>query len=290
MKHAIHCEYVPLAVPIEQSGSDSGTPISAASPVVQTPIQFSQPSTQTQTQTPTQTSAPTQPQPQPSCHLQPVSNVGVPPVNPQINTDQPGAGLEPERLNLLEFLPGTPQTASIRDPEDWALDLELMHHYCTSTCNTMVTREDARHVWRVIIPIEAYANEYLMHGILAISALHRAYLVANPQKKERYLKSSAFHIAAGLKMFRELISSPIDPWNWQPVFCFASMVNVYLLTTPIRLNLSRWPAPISNMIDLFANIKGLQALMEPFLHSLRKTQLAPLVNCIWLIDPELIPR
>ncbi|KAJ6109074.1 hypothetical protein N7486_001308 [Penicillium sp. IBT 16267x] len=96
-------------------------------------------------------------------------------------------------------------------------------------------------------------------------------------------------ITTGLKAFRELIALPLNSKNWQPVFCFAGMINVHLMGTPTRLGVSRWPAPISNMLGLFGSVKGLQALMEPFLHSIRKTQLAPLVNSIWLGDREPIP-
>ena len=136
--------------------------------------------------------------------------------------------------------------------------------------------------------MEGYSNSYLMHGILALAALHRACLY--PAQKEKYIKASAFHQAAGLKEFRELITSPIDPSNWQPVFCFASMIMVYVCASPIRLGADRWPAPISNVVELFSIVNGLQTIMAPWLHSLGKTQLAPLVNCIWLDDDMLIPR
>jgi hypothetical protein len=136
--------------------------------------------------------------------------------------------------------------------------------------------------------MEGYSNQYLMHGILALSALHRTCLY--PAQKEKYIKASAYHQAAGLKEFRELISSPIDPSNWQPVFCFASMIMVYVCALPIRLGADRWPAPILNVVELFSVVNGLQTIMEPWLHSLRKTQLAPLVNCIWLENDMLIPR
>jgi hypothetical protein len=152
----------------------------------------------------------------------------------------------------------------------------------------MTIREDSRHVWRVVLPVEGYGNKYLMHGILALAALHRASLF--PTQKEKNLKASAYHQAAGLKEFRELISSPVDPSNWQPVFCFASMIVVYVCASPVRLGEDRWPAPISNMVELFSVIQGLQTLMEPSLPSLRKTQLAPLVNCVWLESEMLIAR
>lgn len=197
------------------------------------------------------------------------------------------AGNTPQFLGLL---PTTPQDAPVLNTEDWALDLELMHHFLTSTCNSIALREDSRHVWRVVMPTEAYSNKYLMHGILAIAAVHRAYLYPDPTQKEKYIKTSAYHLATGLKEFRELIAEPIDPSNWQPVFCFSSMITIYLTSSPIRFGVPRWPAPISNMVELFASIKGFQAIMKPFLRYLSKTQLAPLANSIWLESDYIVPR
>ncbi|CAI7632777.1 unnamed protein product [Penicillium viridicatum] len=191
------------------------------------------------------------------------------------------------RSDLLQFLSDSPAEIPALNTDDWASDLELMHHYCTVTCNTLTHREDSRHVWRIVLPMEGYSNKYLMHGILALAALHRSCLF--PTQKEKSLKASAYHQAAGLKEFRELISSPIDPSNWQPVFCFASMIMVYICASPIRLGEDCWPSPILNMVELFSVVKGLQTILEPWLHSLRRTQLAPLVNSVWLEDEILIP-
>ncbi|KAJ5581704.1 hypothetical protein N7535_000324 [Penicillium sp. DV-2018c] len=221
-------------------------------------------------------------------YVPPSSGLSSYPATPAANSDtveqtgpRPGT-----RSGLLQFLSDSSDETPVLNTDDWVSDLELMHHYCTVTCNTLSIREDSRHVWRVVLPIEGYSNKYLMHGILALAALHRAWLY--PAQKEKHTKASAYHQAAGLKEFRELISSAIDPSNWQPVFCFASMISIYVCASPIRLGEDRWPAPISNMVELFSAVKGLQTIMKPWLHSLRRTQLAPLVNSVWLDDEMLI--
>jgi hypothetical protein len=193
----------------------------------------------------------------------------------------------PNRYDLLDILPRSTHDAPVIN-EDWAMVAELMHHYCAVTCNTLTLREDIRHVWRVIIPTEGYANQYVMNGVLAIAAIHRAYLY--PAQQDKYTKASAYHLAAGLKEFRELISSPIDRNNWQPVFCFSSMLSLHLATATIRLNGDRLSAPLSDMIEIFASVKGFQTILKPFLGSLQKTQLAPMVNSICIEDETIIPR
>lgn len=200
-----------------------------------------------------------------------------------------GDNSQPENgLDALDLLDHSTPVPSGPNKEDWALDLELMHHYCSVTCNTLAIREDARHIWRVVVPIEGYSNAYVMHGILALAAIHRAYLY--PLQKDRYIKASAYHLASGLKEFRELIVSPITPSNWQPVFCFASMISIHTLPLPARLGVSQWPAPISNIVEMFSVIQGFQSIMKPFISSLTKTQLAPLVHCVWVENDMSLPR
>ncbi|KAJ5682666.1 hypothetical protein N7462_005831 [Penicillium macrosclerotiorum] len=263
VKHAISCSYAPPKEPIGKS-TDSVSPAS-----------------QPQGHMPS-------PQPTVYGHSQPGSQASTPSSGFSWMLSNADINLESEdRLDLLGLLPSAP-TSSIapQNPsvpkEDWALDLELMHYFCSVTCNYMAIREDLRHVWRVIIPMEGYQNKYVMHGILAIAAVHRASQCSNPTQKQRLLRASAYHLAAGLKEFRELIALPIDPANWQPVFCFASMIAVLVCTGPIRLGVSRWPDPISNMVELFASIKGFQSIMKPFLPSLSRTQLAPLAHAVWI--------
>ncbi|KAJ5167209.1 uncharacterized protein N7482_005990 [Penicillium canariense] len=262
VKHAIQCSYV---APVDRTES----PASSASPATQ-----SQPQSQLQAQA--QVNPPVYSHSQLGSYA-PTPNSSYPGIlaNSEIEFESDGT------LDFVGILPSSPQDA-LGLKEDWGLDLELMHHYCTVTCNTLTIREDVRHVWRAIMPTEGYSNKYVMHGILAIAAVHRAYLYSASAQKEKYIKASAYHLATGLKEFREIIASPVDPENWQPVFCFASMISVYLCTVPIRLGVPQWPNPITNVIDLFASIKGMQAIMNPFLPSLRRTQLAPLANSISL--------
>ncbi|KAJ5147032.1 hypothetical protein N7526_000384 [Penicillium atrosanguineum] len=257
VKHGIPCSYV---VPTEQDS----TPASSASPA-------------------SQAQAHIQPSSQPPC----VNHAPIPHGDYLWNLANSGNAVEsPNRLDLLGILPRSSQDAPV-DYEDWGMVAELMHHYCTVTCNTLTRREDVRHVWRVIIPTEGYANKYVMNGVLAIAAIHRAYLY--PSQKDKYTKASAYHLAAGLKEFRELISSPIDRDNWQPVFCFSSMICMHISTATIRLNADRLPTPLSTIIEIFASVKGFQAVMKPFLRSLQKTQLAPMVNSVWIEDEPSIP-
>ncbi|KAL3492089.1 hypothetical protein BJX62DRAFT_203545 [Aspergillus germanicus] len=170
------------------------------------------------------------------------------------------------------------------DKEDWVCDLQLLHHFCTVTTDTLAIREDARYTWRVMVPREGYENTYLMHGILAISALQQAQLY--PAQKEHFLALSSSHQAEGLETFRTLLQN-VKPENWPSMFCYASLVVYYTSALPVRLGVTDLPDPISNVVELFTVIKGIDAVLAPFIPSLRKSFLAPLAYSVWLEDPVL---
>jgi hypothetical protein len=60
--------------------------------------------------------------------------------------------------------------------EFWDRRLELMHHYSLVTVNTLSIRPEMQHVWRITIPEIGYSFPFVMQGILAVAAVHKAYL------------------------------------------------------------------------------------------------------------------
>lgn len=51
-------------------------------------------------------------------------------------------------------------------------NLELLHHFTTSTYATLASSEDINELWKTVVPRMAIKNEFLMHALLSISALH----------------------------------------------------------------------------------------------------------------------
>lgn len=172
----------------------------------------------------------------------------------------------------------------------WGRDIELMHHYCTVTSNTMAQQEAARHVWRVIFPQEGYANEYLLHGVLSLAALHKAFLI--PDRRDVYLNRSAFHHSIGQQHYTALLSD-VSVANWRPVFCFATIVIAYVLSMSMQPDdeTEAEATAISRTLELISVTKGVKAVLLPFIPQLNNTNLAPLVTSVWLtpVDPPPDP-
>ncbi|KAK3898511.1 hypothetical protein C8A05DRAFT_47202 [Staphylotrichum tortipilum] len=174
----------------------------------------------------------------------------------------------------------------------WMRDLELMHHYCTVTANTMAHHEGTRHVWRTVFPEEGYVHEYLMHGVLSLAALHRAFLI--PGQRNAYLTRSAHHYTIGQTTFSALLPA-VTSANWRSVFCFATIVIAHVLCLPLQPagDGSDTATPISKTLELFSVTKGIKTVLLPFIPQINITSLAPLVHSVWLVSldppPDLKP-
>ncbi|KAE8418611.1 hypothetical protein BDV36DRAFT_154187 [Aspergillus pseudocaelatus] len=153
-------------------------------------------------------------------------------------------------------------------------DPELMHHYCISTCATLSDQEDILHVWRTEIPKIAYSYEFLMHGILSLSALHLSYV--KPEKHSHYLNSSTFHMALGLQTFRTILRKPTAE-NCVALFAFSSVIMVWICAVPTD---SKDAQPLSSVIEMFNLCRGITSLLE-FFPLISKSSIGPIIARDW---------
>ncbi|GJC87701.1 sterol regulatory element-binding protein ECM22 [Colletotrichum liriopes] len=126
--------------------------------------------------------------------------------------------------------------------------MELMHHYTTSTAHTLALRADMQDVWRTVVPQMGYEHPFVLHGILAVSAIHKAHLL--PSQREKYLDIAAYHQTRGLEGFRTALFYIRDT-NWKPSFCFSSTIVLYVCA--LAAHGSREPAAgtLSEILKLF---------------------------------------
>lgn len=134
-----------------------------------------------------------------------------------------------EECSLLEPSPSSsevPREPGVpADTEEWLADLELMHHYGSSTADIGASmRPDVRDIWRQYVPQQALKHPFLMHGILALSALHLAYL--QQYKAPRYLRLSDKHQALALKQFRSILAADINEDVSDALFALSATISV----------------------------------------------------------------
>ena len=134
-----------------------------------------------------------------------------------------------EECSLLEPSPSSSETP--REPgipsntEEWLTDLELMHHYGTSAGElSLGVQPGLREMWANYLPQQALQHPFLMHGILAFSALHLAYL--HQYRAPKYLQLSDKHQAIALKEFRRILASEIEEGVANALFALSATISV----------------------------------------------------------------
>ncbi|KAJ6447299.1 Mir1 [Purpureocillium lavendulum] len=104
------------------------------------------------------------------------------------------------------------------------IDQKLLHHYTTATYLTLVDRHGTEAIWRDAMAALARQHDFLMHALLACSALHLAHLV--PAEQKRYLMRAQSHQDSAMPLFRRAITNVTED-NCHAVLAFAHLLVVY---------------------------------------------------------------
>jgi Fungal specific transcription factor domain len=102
--------------------------------------------------------------------------------------------------------------------------LELLHFYTTTTSLTLSNRPELQRIWQQVLPRIAFTDHFLLHGILAFSALHLAR--SQPERKTLLYSEASAHHNIGLRMFKNAMSN-ITPENCDACFAFSSIIAAY---------------------------------------------------------------
>ncbi|QKX58042.1 uncharacterized protein TRUGW13939_05162 [Talaromyces rugulosus] len=158
-------------------------------------------------------------------------------------------------------------------PQEWtAQDPELMHHYTIHTSKTFARRPQMQETWQVVIPEIAYSYEFLMHGILGLSALHLSYL--KPERYSHYLAGAGFHMSLGLRSYRRILLSPSRD-NSCALFCFSSLLMVYIHASPTDPPESHSANGLDSIVELLGLCRGTLVLL-PYFDRIRTSPLKQL--------------
>lgn len=107
----------------------------------------------------------------------------------------------------------------------------MMQHFITHTRLTLATDENTRQTWQVIVPELAYRHEFLMHALLACTAVHMAHL--NPDQHSELTIKAITHQDLAMPLFRATISS-LESETCDAVYVFALLMAVTVLASDDR--------------------------------------------------------
>lgn len=166
--------------------------------------------------------------------------------------------------HLAPFLVASPRSSESpppTPPSSWISDIELMHHYDTSTSYTLPGSVEFRHVHQVEYVRLAFNDEALMHQLLAVSSFHLARL--DPGRRHASFMRGLQHqteAAQGIRARLAHLTSETSP------ACFVSGVLLVIgsfasLTVFHDVEGAHKPA-LDDLVHLFYVVRGMYAVLK----------------------------
>lgn len=103
------------------------------------------------------------------------------------------------------------------------------------------------------MPKVAFSSEYVMHGLLGFTALHKAHI--EPDNAERLRESAVDHLDKALVLYRSE-ATPATAQTADAKFLFTWIVALFAYAIPPSL------PPIDAIVELFLLVKGIDAILS----------------------------
>ena len=104
------------------------------------------------------------------------------------------------------------------------LDMELLHFWTTTSVEGFSDSRDSVELFRTTFVHLAFEYAFLMHEILALSALHLASI--RPHDADLYVRASDTHVAIALALFQPQVAQ-LTPANCHACFAFSTTLFVH---------------------------------------------------------------
>ncbi|KAJ3549678.1 hypothetical protein NM208_g377 [Fusarium decemcellulare] len=137
--------------------------------------------------------------------------------------------------------------------------LRLLHHYDTAVCAVLAHEPSTAEVWRTAVPEAAFSHEFLMHGLLALSALH--YAQSHPEQRKEYSLMSSQYQSLALQMFAKKLPY-ISEENFEPYFLLATFIFILSMCSIADRDDPDSPAPPSDIAQSFMLLQGIKSICE----------------------------
>ncbi|KAF6811572.1 C6 zinc finger domain-containing protein [Colletotrichum musicola] len=145
--------------------------------------------------------------------------------------------------------------------EEWLESLRLMHHYSTITCNVLPQDPCTEELWKTAIPELACSHKFLMHGLLALSALHYAHV--HPEERRRWDIISVHHQNLALRFFATRLGD-IDKSNCEAYFFLATLIFIASIYSVSHARPLARPVPVglADVAQSFRFLHGVKGILD----------------------------
>jgi hypothetical protein len=164
--------------------------------------------------------------------------------------------------------------------------LKLLVRWQADTYKTFVRSEETKHVWQALVVEEALHNPFLMHGILAVSALHVS-LTEAELEKTFWLGLASAHNSEALHLFVRRLTD-INSTNAKAMVGFAGLVVAFAFGSALT-GLSEPDKPsLDALNNIFVLCRGVQEITNTAFSQQLKGTFAPLFDA--RVPQAAVPR
>lgn len=154
-----------------------------------------------------------------------------------------------------------------------------MHHYSQKTCHSNLgSGTQIQYLWSEHIPAEARKHAFLMHGVLALAALHIA--SCDPSQADKYASLCDRHQAQALSAYRTILTNVTDE-ACNALFALSTVLSVSSLARA-SLRASLMPEPqritIGDMTELMSMTRGVREVVHATHHVIRRGPFSVLLS------------
>ena len=153
-------------------------------------------------------------------------------------------------------------------------DLELMYHWTNVVCVTLSDRPFLQQLWKVTIPGEAVSHSYLMHGVLALSALHLSYV--HPTVRVDYRTAAMVHHNFALACLTPLLDE-IVPQNCNAIFALSIFVTIFAIASQQPSSLNGINGSVEEILQIAVLVRGIAAVKDNTSDWIAEGDLGPLL-------------
>lgn len=138
-------------------------------------------------------------------------------------------------------------------------DMELLLHWCSSTYVTMAHTKEAEDVFQFLLPAEGLTYPFVLHGVLALSALHIA-RTESRSNSSSYFSIALEHQNRALALFRPKVLS-LNRENSHIVFVFSGILFQLAFAMSPCSPFAETYDPIRDLLQGFDLCRGLREVI-----------------------------
>lgn len=154
------------------------------------------------------------------------------------------------------------------------MDLKLLHHFTTVVALQLsnIAKPDFVAMWQVHVVKLGLKHDFLLRGILAVSAYHKAW--ERPEKRADYIFVASRHQSLALTHFQETLAN-VNESNCHAIFAFSCLIIVMTFASATKDKPSDFT---TDMLQWFYLLRGAKIVLDMHADMIKCSFLKPLLD------------